>query len=79
VLAHMHPFFIWLSSQVSPNFEMRYTPALRLDTHLEPPSAQSPFAQSECYPAGVVPKALLEGHYSFVIAHMDSCAKPPPS
>jgi hypothetical protein len=42
----------------------------------EPPSAQSPFASRRRYRCEGGVQRLLEGHYPFIIAHTDSCARP---
>ena len=44
-----------------------------------PPSAQSPFARSGCYPRRGGLEGRLEGRYPLVVAHTGSCARPSPS
>src|SRR5450755_4105367 len=44
-----------------------------------PPSAQSPFARSGCYPRRGGLEGPLEGRYPLVVAHTGSCARPSPS
>ena len=42
----------------------------------EPPSAQSPFAHAECYPARRSVWRFVSGHYPAFVALTDSCARP---
>ncbi len=44
-----------------------------------PPSAQSPFARNRCYLLRCGVLHHLRGHYSTIIAHTGSCARPKPS
>jgi hypothetical protein len=44
-----------------------------------PPSAQSPFALSGCYPSRSGVYRHLERHYPLIIAHTGSCVRPKPS
>jgi hypothetical protein len=44
-----------------------------------PPSAQSPFARSGCYPRRGGLEGRLEGRYPLVVARTGSCARPSPS
>ena len=78
MLAHMRPFLTWFSHRLVPTSRCDRLPALCLDAHLGPPSAQSPFARSGCYRRRSAVNASLEGRYSFVIALTNSCVRPPP-
>ena len=73
--AHIHPTSSGYTHGVVPSQRI-ISPALCPGSHLEPPSAQSPFARSGCYLRRSSVIALLEGHYSFVIAPTNSCARP---
>ena len=68
-----------VDSRTRPCFEDIGDPALSPGPVLGPPSAQSPFACSQCYRLqGGVPRHL-GGRYPSFLAHTGSCARPNPS
>jgi hypothetical protein len=66
-------------SRTRSRFEVRPFPAQRPGVHLEPPSAQSPFAFPGRYPSKRGVQRHVGGRYSSFVAHTGSCVRPTPS
>ena len=76
MVTHIHPSQRWFTSKHRFSFVASGADSVFESPHENPPSAQSPFARSGCYPSYRGITYHVSGRYPTFIAPTGSCARP---
>ena len=76
MVTHIHPTPPWFTSRTRSSLVAAASDSVFGAIHENPPSAQSSFARSGCYPSRRGITYLVSERYPTFIAHTNSCARP---